>query len=721
MERYANSLWQPKPSQRPSIKGEPIWDSTLTGYHVNTKTSSRRISQRRYKRKNKKTKIKKQNTSYEKILIQKLNLAKQRCQFNFGFYSDPQRTLQKNFNFQITKTHSPLHAQPSNLAFHNLCTYDKLPLGTRQLLGLNLNFCLASKNSKTNLNKTILRMARSIRINSYLKQQSLNENAEYHKQIYICNSNWHPPPASILIENQITAFEKLLKAKQQELEIKNQNSALLNLTPLQKSALIKLRQNNSIIIKPTDKNLGPAIMDAETYTKQILQNHLLTNNYQQLSSAEAQQRYNAVQNDLKNLITSNRDAISKPELTYFQRSFKQRHRLPIFYGLPKVHKHPIALRPVVSSVNSFLSVFSNWLDFKMKELLPLVKSYTKNSFDVLQDLHRLQIPSNAVLFSADAKSMYTNIDTKIGLQSFKSFLELNKDLIPNNFPTNLFLKILETVMSNNIFSFADTKWLQLSGTAMGTPTACAYATITYGHHENTEILTKFTPNLLYYRRYIDDIFGVWVPPESNQTAVWKNFESTLNAWGSLEWIIEKPSYKTVFLDLNIELINSKIQTSTFQKSLNLYLYLPPRSAHPPSCFKGLIAGEMRRYWLQNNQTGFISILEKLIIRLTERGHQLKDIIPILQHTATQLNNAYLKQPSRDEGNTLYIHQTYHPQGIQRGVIRTLYNKTLKPILDFDRMTVAISRPRNLRDILTKASLTLPPHLNVQQIINELQE
>jgi hypothetical protein len=94
MERYANSLWQPKPIQRPSIKGEPIWDSTLTDSHVNPKSSSRRISQRRYKR-NKKTKIKKQSISCKKTLIQKLNLAKQRCQFNFGFYSDPQHTLQK--------------------------------------------------------------------------------------------------------------------------------------------------------------------------------------------------------------------------------------------------------------------------------------------------------------------------------------------------------------------------------------------------------------------------------------------------------------------------------------------------------------------------------------------------------------------------------------------------------------------------------------------------
>jgi hypothetical protein len=76
------------------------------------------------------------------------------------------------------------------------------------LLGLNLNFCLASKNLKTDLNKTILRMARSIRINSYLKQQSLNENEEYCKQIYICNSNWHPPPAPILLEDWIARIWK---------------------------------------------------------------------------------------------------------------------------------------------------------------------------------------------------------------------------------------------------------------------------------------------------------------------------------------------------------------------------------------------------------------------------------------------------------------------------------------------------------------------------------
>jgi hypothetical protein len=50
-------------------------------------------------------------------------------------------------------------------------------------------------------------------------------------------------------------------------------------------------------------------------------------------------------------------------------------------------------------------------------------------------------------------------------------------------------------MNNNIFAFGDSHWIQLSGTTMGTPVACAYATMSYGHFENTEILTTFEPNL----------------------------------------------------------------------------------------------------------------------------------------------------------------------------------------------------------------------------------
>ena len=49
----------------------------------------------------------------------------------------------------------------------------------------------------------------------------------------------------------------------------------------------------------------------------------------------------------------------------------------------------------------------------------------------------------------------------------------------------------------------------------------------------------------------------------------------------------------------------------------------------------------------------------------------------------------------------------------------LFNETLGPLLDYDKMTIAISRPHNLRDILTKTPLTIPDHLNMKDIITHL--
>jgi hypothetical protein len=120
---------------------------------------------------------------------------------------------------------------------------------------------------------------------------------------------------------------------------------------------------------------------------------------------------------------------------------------------------------------------------------------------------------------------------------------------------------------------------------MGTPTACSYTTITYGQHENVKILPHFQQNLLYFRRYIDDIFGTWIPTSSSD---WETFKTTLNQFGSLRWIVNDLSDTVNFLDLSLSITSSTITAAPYQKPMNLHLYIPPSSAHPPSCFKGLI-------------------------------------------------------------------------------------------------------------------------------------
>jgi len=600
---------------------------------------------------------------------------------------------------------SNIYTQPSNLTFHNLCTNQQLPTGSRQILGLNLSFCLTPRTFHENIRQTMLKLAYSIRTKHYLKTTDNARDSNYIPQIYLKNKSWNPPPASTVIEHQLTVFEKALRKQCDTLTKKYHNYNLSNLTPIQSNALKKLRSNDAIIIKPTDKNLGPAVMDKETYKSKIISEHLSTAVYSKLTQQEALSRLAQLKDTLKDMVSNHQDSLSPPELTYFHRGLRNQHRIPLFYGLPKVHKIPVSLRPVVSTTNSLLAIFSNWLDFRMKELLPLVQSYTKNSTDIIHDLKGLTLPENAKLFSADATSMYTNIDTTLGLDTMKEFLSANSTNISPTFPTHLFLQIMEVVMRNNIFAFQDTYWLQTSGTAMGTPVACAYATVTYGHYENSTILTNFKTNLLYYRRYIDDVFGIWIPLSTeNNTERWEQFKNQLNSWGNLKWVIEDPTLSTNFLDLTLTISESKVITKTFQKDMNLYLYIPASSAHPPSCLKGLITGEMRRYWIQNNLRDFEEILSKFIQRLHERGHNIQNLIPILRNAAASLDSPTTKNGRNNDDNTLYLHWPYHPHGIQRMKLRQLYNEHLAHVLDYDNMVVAMSRPVNLKDLLTKAAL-----------------
>jgi len=175
----------------------------------------------------------------------------------------------------------------------------------------------------------------------------------------------------------------------------------------------------------------------------VLKEHLLTTDYLQISLQEAKHRMENIRQELKSLLKIHQAILTKQEKLYFERSLQAPLRLPVFYGLPKVHKTPIILRPIMSSCSSLLSIFSNWLDYKMKDLLPLIKSYLKNSTTVINDLKHINMPNGALLFSANAKSMYTNIDTPTGIKAVEDFIQMNKDQIPTNFSTKLFLRTLQ--------------------------------------------------------------------------------------------------------------------------------------------------------------------------------------------------------------------------------------------------------------------------------------
>ena len=160
----------------------------------------------------------------------------------------------------------------------------------------------------------------------------------------------------------------------------------------------------------------------------------------------------------EHLIQTNQDSLPDSERIYFSRCFGEPRRLPQFYCTPKVHKKPKwKTRPIVSCVNSRMGDLSKWVDVQLQKLIHLCPGYLQNSQAFLTKLRRLgRLPPTAVILTADAVSMYTNINTFHALTTLHKWLTLHKDDLPHDYPTQMVLEATKLVMTNNVFQFDDT-------------------------------------------------------------------------------------------------------------------------------------------------------------------------------------------------------------------------------------------------------------------------
>ena len=103
--------------------------------------------------------------------------------------------------------------------------------------------------------------------------------------------------------------------------------------------------------------------------------------------------------------------------------------------------------------------------------------------------------------------MYTNIKTGAALHRIGQLALENREHL--TVPPAVLMDALNLLMTNNVFQFGDTFWLQKVGTAMGVPPAPPWATIFFGIHEDT-VLARFGTRLQLYRSFIDDVLGIWL-------------------------------------------------------------------------------------------------------------------------------------------------------------------------------------------------------------------
>ena len=493
-------------------------------------------------------------------------------------------------------------------------------------------------------------------------------------------------------------------------------------------------------------------MEREAYMKRILDEHLLdSDTYENISEEDAQNLFKKVSDEACVLIEENKKYLSKHEYAYFMKSFSKEKRIPQFYGMPKVHKNkiPIPLRPVVSQCGSLFAIFSIFVDFKLQPLTKFVPSYLDNSEALLDILDELDpLPISAKLFTSDATSMYSNIDPEEALPILEEYLKLfGKELDGKcRQQIELLIKLTRLIMENNVFKFGSTWWRQKVGTAMGTSCACIYATVFFTYFERTILIPKYKNNFIMFKRKIDDIFAIWKPDPNNPNA-WDDFLLDLNSVCKLEWNTEELSNSVNFLNLTISIDEEsrKIKYKTYQKEMNLYLYIPNHSASPPGLLKSLVFRLLSTYKCQNSDPeDFKSIVCKLFERLVARGYQRETLNQLFQEVAKKLDSNALRKRGKSDrlirngkletmDNNLFFHLPFHPKGVSRSFIQEQYktycetpddmgesfrsmDNGLHGKMKIKKLTVAYSRAKNLRDLLSPSRLLEFEDCTVQQFL-----
>ena len=179
------------------------------------------------------------------------------------------------------------------------------------------------------------------------------------------------------------------------------------------------------------------------------------------------------------------------------------------------------------------------------------------------------------------------------------------------------------------------------------------------------------------------------------------------------------------MDMTISIHEGRIVTSLYEKAMNLYLYIPPHSAHSPGVLSGLMSGNI--LWIHSlcREQGDINLrMKKFYARLLVRGYQQNLIIPAFTKGIIRAC-AFIKRGStrrcktgeeEDNKGRFFFHLTYHPRDpTSKSLQRQWFQHLLHPPWDpplwrlknknkitigIRSMCLAYSRPKNLGNIFT---------------------
>jgi len=367
-----------------------------------------------------------------------------------------------------------------------------------------------------------------------------------------------------------------------------------NLSSTQINILKQLKSDKSITIKKADKGGGIALMDTSDYVEKVMAMLNDSKVYTPLTAVDIFRTKDEADFLLMGLFRGG-------SLTHKQFRFLTEFipRCPVFYGLPKLHKNGVPLRPVVSQVNGPTMMINALVDKLLvvaEAKIPFLLQDTTAFLNIIET-HK-NVSKDTILVTMDICSMYTNIPHDEGIcfvcEHYCKTLHFWKDFkmeTPPIHPHDL-AALMKFILENCEFAFGDKLFKQNFGTTMGAKFSVKYANI-YMHSWFSKFLSLYQgPRPDFICRLVDDVFFLW---NYGIDELFKLRDYLNSVHQSIKFEMEYSYEKVHFLDTVVLNNNGTLETTIYIKPTDKKQYLHFNSCHPRHVTKAIPYSQAVRY------------------------------------------------------------------------------------------------------------------------------